>query len=278
MRKHYFASYAQYFVKFIQAYKAEGITIGAVTPQNEVDTDQDGGLPAALWGQEYEMAFVSEFLGPAFRSASIDTKIWILDHNYDLWGRALDELGDPGVFEYADGIAWHGYAGTPDAMSKVHNAFPTKSAYWTEGGSFITSPDYSSNWATWSSTFTGIMKNWARSIVAWNLVLDETGGPNIGTFKCGGLVTLESKTQKITRSGQYWALAHFSSAVRRGAQVLATTGAVPGIDHVAFANPDGSYVLVLTNRGVECEINCRFREKSLHLKLARNSIVTLRWS
>jgi len=89
MRKHYFASYAQYFVKFIQAYKAEGITIGAVTPQNEVDTDQDGGLPAALWGQEYEMAFVSEFLGPAFRSASIDTKIWILDQNYDLWAAPL---------------------------------------------------------------------------------------------------------------------------------------------------------------------------------------------
>jgi glucosylceramidase len=278
MRKHYFASYAQYFVKFIEAYKAEGVTIGAVTPQNEVDTDQDGQMPAALWGQEYETAFIGEFLGPAFRNASIDTKIWILDHNYNLCGRATDELSDPGVFKYAEGVAWHGYVGTPDAMSEVHDAFPTKSAYWTEGGPDITAPDYASDWSKWSSTFTGILKNRARCIVAWNLVLDETGAPNIGPFKCGGLVTLDSKTQKITRSGQYWAFAHFSKAVHRGAQVLTTTGTVSGIDHVAFANPDGSYVLVLTNRGAERDLNCRFREKSLHLKLAQNSIVTLTWS
>ena len=278
MRKHCFACYAQYFVKFIEAYKAEGIKIGAVTPQNEVDTDQDGAMPAALWGQEYEIAFVSEFLGPAFRDASIDTKIWILDHNYNLWGRVMDELSDPAVFKYADGIAWHGYAGTPDAMSKIHEAFPSKNAYWTEGGSFITSPDYTSDWATWSSNFTGILKNWARCIVAWNLILDETGGPNIGTFKCGGVVTLDSKTQKITRSGQYWALAHFSKAVQRGAQVLATSGAVDGVDHIAFANRDGSFVLVLTNRGAERDVSCGFQGKSLQLKLAQNSIVTVRWS
>jgi glucosylceramidase len=278
MRKHYFAPYAQYFVKFIQAYKAEGITIEAVTPQNEVDTDQDGVMPAALWAQEYEMAFVAEFLGPAFRNASIDTKIWLLDHNYSLWGRAVDELSDPGVFQFAEGVAWHGYVGNPGAMSMVHDAFPTKSAYWTEGGPFLDSPDYALDWATWSSNFTGILKNWARCVVAWNLVLDENGRPNIGLFKCGGVVTLDSKTQKITHSGQYWALAHFSTVVRRGARVLATTGTAPGIDHIAFANADGSYVLVLTNRGAERDINCGFQGKSLNLKLAQNSVVTLRWS
>lgn len=278
MRKQYFASYAQYFVKFIQAYKAEGISIGAVTAQNEVDTDQDGRMPAALWGQEYETAFIGEFLGPAFHAASIQSKIWLLDHNYNLWGRALDELDDPSVFKYADGVAWHGYVGTPDAMSKVHSAFPSKNAYWTEGGPDITAPDYASDWAKWSSAFTGILRNWARCIVAWNLVLDETGGPNIGPFKCGGVVTLDSKTQQIKRSGQYWAFAHFSKAVRRGARVLATTGSPTAIDHVAFQNSDGSYVLVLTNRGMDRDITCGFQDKSLHLKLPQDSIVTLQWS
>lgn len=278
MRKRYFASYAQYFVDFLKAYKAEGVSIRAVTTQNEVDTDQDGRMPAALWGQEYETEFVGAFLGPAIRNASLDTKIWLLDHNYNLWGRAMDELGDAGVFKCADGVAWHGYVGTPDAMSKVHAAFPTKGAYWTEGGPFITAPDYASDWATWSSTFAGILKNWSRCVVVWNLVLDENGAPNIGPFECGGLVTLDSRTHKITRSGQYWALAHYSKAVSRGARVIATKCSLAGVEHVAFANPGGDYVLVLTNKGEEREIHCSFAGKSLHVKLPCNSVITLRWS
>src|SRR5437899_6365496 len=97
MRKKYFAPYAEYFVKFLQAYSAEGVKINAVTVQNEVDTDQDGKMPAALWGQEYEIEFVKKHLGPAFERASLDTKIWILDHNYNLWGRVINELSDPAV-------------------------------------------------------------------------------------------------------------------------------------------------------------------------------------
>src|SRR6266852_9822187 len=92
MRKKYYASYAQYFLKFLQAYAAEGVPIQAVTSQNEVDTDQDGRMPACLWGQEYEIEFVKAHLGPAFERASLDTKIWIIDHNYNLAGRAIDEL------------------------------------------------------------------------------------------------------------------------------------------------------------------------------------------
>ncbi len=125
MRKKYFAPYAEYFVKFLQAYSAEGVKINAITVQNEVDTDQDGKMPAALWGQEYEIEFIKKHLGPALERASLNTKIWILDHNYNLWGRAIDELSDPAVNKRVDGIAWHGYAGTPDAMTRVREAFPT---------------------------------------------------------------------------------------------------------------------------------------------------------
>lgn len=278
MRKKYLASYAQYFVKFIEAYKAEGVPIRAVTSQNEVDTEQEGRMPAALWGQEYEMAFVKEFLGPALRNASLDTEIWLLDHNYSLWGRVMDELSDPGVFEAVDGVAWHGYVGSPDAMTRVHDAFPSKNTYWTEGGPDVTAPDYASDWARWSGTYAGILKNWARCIVGWNFVLDEKGKPNIGPFTCGGVVTLDSQTQKITRSGQYWAFAHYSKAVRRGAQVMGTSGMLPGIEHVAFVNPGGDYVLVLTNQGDEREMDCTFEGKSVHLSLPHNSIVTLQWS
>ena len=84
MRKRYFASYAQYFLKFLQAYAAEGVPIQAVTSQNEVDTDQDGRIPACLWGQEYEIEFVKDHLGPALKANGIPAKFWLLDHNYNL--------------------------------------------------------------------------------------------------------------------------------------------------------------------------------------------------
>jgi glucosylceramidase len=275
MQKKYFAAYAEYFVRFLQAYAAEGVKVNAVTIQNEVDTDQDGRMPAALWGQEYEMAFVKSYLGPAFERASLDTKIWILDHNYDLWGRVVDELRDPDVNQYVDGVAWHGYAGTPDAMTRVHDEFPAKNCYWTEGGPNINSTDYTTDWVKWSHTFTGALKNWAQCNVGWNLLLDEKGTPNIGPFPCGGVVTVDSKTHQITRSGQYWAFSHYSRLVRRGARVIASHGDLTGIDHVAFENPDGSHVLVVTNQGEGQQIQCQVGARALDLSLDSDSVTTL---
>lgn len=278
MRKKYFGPYAEYFVDFLSGYRDQGVKISAVTSQNEVDTDQDGRMPACLWGQEYEIEFVKSFLGPALQKASPDTKIWILDHNYNLWGRAVDELSDPDLFPYVDGVAWHPYVGDPSAMTRVHDAFPSKHAYWTEGGPDVSDPNYATDWAKWANTFAVVLKNWARCIVSWNLVLDEKGKPNIGPFMCGGVVTIDSRTGEITRSGQYWAFAHFSKMVERGARVIATNGTLPGIDHVAFQNPDGGYVLVIGNQGEARQIQCRLASEGTTLNLPANSIATLAWA
>ena len=277
MEKKYFKSYADYFVRFLEAYGQEGVKINAVTVQNEVDTDQDGRMPAALWGQEYEMEFVKRHLAPAFERASLDTKIWILDHNYNLWGRAIDELSDPEVNRSVDGVAWHGYYGSPDAMTRIHEAFPTKHSYWTEGGPDITSPDYATDWVKWSQIFTGALANWARCVVGWNLVLDENGKPNLGPFPCGGVVTINSHTHEMSRSGQYWAFAHYSKHIQRGAHVIASQGELPGVDHIAFENPDGSHVLVVTNRGDARQVSCAWNQQSLNLALDGDSVTTLHW-
>ena len=124
LHKHYYAPYANYFVRFLKAYADAGVPVNAVTVQNEVDTDQDSNMPACLWGQEYEVEFVGKHLGPAFEKNGIATKIWIIDHNYNLWGRAICELDDADLNKYTDGVAWHGYLGTPDAMTRVHDAHP----------------------------------------------------------------------------------------------------------------------------------------------------------
>lgn len=286
MQIHSLAPYARYFLKFLEAYKAEGVQIDAVTVQNEVDTEQDGRMPACLWGQEYEINFVQNFLGPALRKAGAPTKIWVLDHNYNLWGRAIGELSVPGANEYIDGIAWHGYVGEPSAMTRVHDAFPAKNAYWTEGGPDITAPDYLTDFTKWTETFNGILRNWARSITAWNLALDEKGNPNIGPFPCGGVITVDNATRKVTRSGQYWAFAHFSKHVRRGAKVFQTNGvgdtaghgATSAVSHTGFRNPDGSFVVVLSNRGPEKRVQLLLGSKALDVELPADSVHTLQWS
>ena len=168
-------SYANYFVKFLQGYEAEGVPVQAVTVQNEVDTDQDGRMPACAWPQEYEADFVRGQLGPAFERSGVKTKIWIIDHNYNLWGRAMGELETPDVRKYTNAIAWHGYVGQPEWINRVQSAYPDVEMYWTEGGPDIKAPDYQTDFTNWAYQFNAIVNNWARSITAWNIALDEKG-------------------------------------------------------------------------------------------------------
>ena len=277
MRNKSFPAYAKYFVKFLQGYGEAGVPVNAVSVQNEVDAEQDGRMPACLWAQEQERWFVARNLGPALAQNKIDTKIWILDHNYDLWGRAMAILDDAGANRYIDGVAWHGYAGQPTAMTRVHEAHPEKHAYWTEGGPAFDERGYRTNWTQWGANFAGILRNWSRCIIGWNLALDETGKPNIGPFNCGGMVTIDSRTKEITRSGQYCAFAHYSRAVRRGARRIESSGSLERVSHVAFANPDGTNAVVLTNAGAEKKALLRLSGREAEVNLPAGSMVTLTW-
>ncbi len=294
MREHWFGPHAQYFVKFLQAYAAAGVKVQAVTVNNEVDTDQDGTFPATLWGQQYEIGFIKNYLGPALDQASLDTKIWILDHNYNLWGRVVDELSDPSVYQRVDGVAWHSYAGWPEAMSKVHDMFPAKHMYFTEGGppahlfrrrapGHFTGSAYGTDWARWSKAFTDMLRNWARCVCVWNLLLDQDGRPDIKNpprpRRPGGVVCVDSKSQQVTRSGAYYAFPHFSRTIQRGAYIFASWSDLKGIDHVAAENPNGGRVLVVTNINTSSEerVQCTLGTRALNLVLPPDSITTLAW-
>jgi glucosylceramidase len=279
IRTSYLDAYAQYFVKFLQAYKEAGTEVNAVSSQNEVDTDQDSRMPACLFPQEVEVKFVGKSLGPAIEKSGLPTKIWLIDHNYNLWGRAIATLDDPTVNKYTKAIAWHGYVGQPEWMQKVVAAHPDVEMYWTEGGPDITDPDYLNGWTRWSRTFAGVLRNGARCIIAWNFALDEAGKPNVGPFPCGGLVTVNSKTNEVTRSGQFWAFAHYSKAIRRKAQILSTTGEVKDVVHVAAKNADGRYAVVLTNSGdAPTTVEVQVGNKVVEAKLPAASVSTLSWS
>jgi glucosylceramidase len=230
--------------------------------------------------QASEMRFIAEHMGPRFAERKIRSKIWLLDHNYDLLGRVLSELADPKVRQFVEGVAWHGYSGTPSSMTVVHKAHADKHMYWTEGGpEDLHDPHLQTNWTHWGLRFTDIKSNWARCIITWNLVLDEKGKPNIGPFSCAGLVTVDSQTKRITRSGQYWALAHFSRAVRRGARRIDCRGVIKKVSRVGFLNPDGSYAMVLTNTGREKTVWVRLPSGwEAEVVLPPDSLVTLQWN
>jgi glucosylceramidase len=235
-------------------------------------------MPACAWPQEYEISFVSDYLGPALERNGIDTRIWLLDHNYNLWGRAICSLDEPALRRYCQAVAWHGYVGTPSMMTKVHAAHPEVEMFWTEGGPDYTQPDYLTDWAKWGAAFTGILRNGCRSIIGWNLALDEQGKPNIGPFSCGGTVTIHSETHAITRSGHFWAMNHFARSIRRGARQFDSQGGPPEVHHVAYENPDGARVVVLTNPGAARTVSLQLAGSVTGAELPPDSTTTLRWS
>jgi len=299
--------YSRYMLKFVQAYEAEGVPVNAITVQNETDTTVDGRYASCLWSQEDEILFVARYLGPLFRKNNIATKIWVLDHNFTLWGRAIAELSDSEARPYIDGIAWHGYAGEPSAMSLVHDAFPQSSAFFTEGGP-RRAPGRQSNangpmaaWTQWAAWANDVCRNWCRSITMWNIALDEYGSPYIGVregvngmaapaseqrrvVRMGsGVVTVENESHKVTRSARFWACAHYSKHVKRGAKAFQTNGigaanAPSPISHVGFRNPDGSYVVVLANSGPERRVQLLLGNSALDIGLPADSVHTLQWS
>jgi glucosylceramidase len=305
-----FPAYAKYLMKFLQSYQAEGVPVDAITPQNEVDTDQDGRMPACVWAQEHEIVFVSQHLGPLLEQNKIATKIWILDHNFNLWGRVINELENPLVSRYVDGVAWHPYVGSVTAVSRVHDLFPEKNMYSTEGGFEATfslvgpmtfgagapggagpepadgtagrrprrDPQAAEAIARAGAGAANAVRNWMKCIIVWNLVLDENGKPNIGPFNGRGFTTIDSRTKEITRSGNYWAMKHYTHAARRGARRFDSEGAVEGVVHVAFVNPNGAKTVVLSNTGAARRIQLHLGGLKTEIALPQNSVTNLDWA
>jgi glucosylceramidase len=243
MSRQYLASYTQYLLKYIQSYAAAGVDIHAITAQNEIDTDQHAQMPACVWSQECETEFVAEHLGPLFEKTKTKTKIWILDHNFVYWGRVISELDNPDFRRYANSVAWYAYVGDASMMSKVHAAHPGVDMHYTEGSTDYNDPHYRDDWMNWAGTYTAVLANWCSSAMVWNIATDQNGKPNIGPYPCGGMLIVNPHRQEIIRSGQYWALAHFSRAVRRGARRFESQSLAANLGHVAFQNPNGQRVL-----------------------------------
>lgn len=245
--------YATYFVKYVQAMKAEGITIDAITLQNEADFES-GVHPSMKMSWQEQAEIIGKYLGPKFKAAGITTKILILDHNFDIYDYAINVLSDATANQYIDGTAFHGYAGNPSAINAVKAAFPDKSIYETElsGGGWNTGTEMETMFYYMTDFLVPCIQNGSSNYMMFNVALNSQHGPVTpgGVFceDCRGIVTIDGDEYK--KELEYYMLSHFGKVCRSGAKMIATSfaGVFPeGATATAFLNPDGSKGLVIVN-------------------------------
>lgn len=272
--------YARYFVKYIETFAAEGITIDAITPQNE-PLYFTAGYPSMHMTAGEQRDFIKNNLGPVFEAEGIDTKIIIYDHNWDRPEYATSILDDAAAKAYVAGSAFHAYAGNVTAMTTVHNAHPDRGLYFTEisGGEWATNFSDNLQW-NMRNIFIGTTKNWSKTALLWNLALDENHGPtNNGCADCRGVVTINAGGS-ITRNVEYYSIAHFSKFVRPGARRVASSisQSVAGLDYVAFVNSDGSRTLVLANDDTAAKaMTVKEGAAQFNYALPARSVATITW-
>lgn len=282
LKPEHYGVYAQYFVKYVEAMQSQGVTINAVTPQNE-PLYFTAGYPCMEMQPQEQLEFIKNHLGPAFEQAGISTKIIVYDHNWDNTDYAISILNDPMARHYIAGSAFHAYGGNVSAMTTVRNAHPDKGLYFTEisGGQWAV--DFAANLMWYmSNIFIGTAQNWSKSALMWNLVLDQNHGPrNNGCQDCRGVVTLNTVTGEVTFNEEYYAIGHFSKFIRPGAEriSLMQPQALPDLGAVCFENTDGSKVLVVANYGNDMRtFSVQQGNKQFSYSITAKSVATIQWN
>jgi glucosylceramidase len=241
-----YTPFANYFVKYLEAYAAAGVPVDYISLQNEPLY-----LPTAYPGMSMpstdQLVVLRDYVLPALTTARLNTKVLIYDHNWDQPVYPQTILADSTLTSSPQigGIAWHWYAGTPGAMSLLHNQYPSRNNYVTEasGGTWITDEV-----KTDFETITQSMRNWSSSYIKWGLALDENRGPFIpgGCGDCTPLITVNEGSGAVSYNIDYYTLGHFSKFVLPGAVRIYSSNA-PRIVTAAFMNPRGTEVLVAYN-------------------------------
>lgn len=271
-------TYAAYFVQFIQAYEREGIPIYAVTIQNEPGYEPKEYSGMILTPEE-ERDFIAHHLGPAFEREGISTLILCYDHNWDVPEHPLTVLHDPEARRYIAGSAWHCYGGAHEAMSMVRDAYPDKGIWFTEasGGAWV--PPFREAFLDQLKHVIRSTRNWSKSVIWWNIALDEHNGPTVlSNSTCRGLVGIHQQTGEITFHLDYYTLGHISKFVVPGAVRVVSDTIVDIVETAAFLNPDGSTVLIVSNRTAEEQtFQIKADGTSFNYSLSGEGAVTFKW-
>lgn len=277
----YYDAYARYFIKFIEAYEDEGIPIHAITVQNE-PLYEPSDYPGMRMEAAEQADFIKNHLGPAFKAAGIGAEIIGYDHNWDRPEYPLELLGDPEAGNYLAGTAFHGYAGSVDSQAQVHDRYPDKGIYFTESSGTYAYSVFGDN-LNWDLTnlLIGSTRYWAKTVLKWNLALDENHGPKIGgCANCRGVVTVDSEDGGVTYNEEYYAFGQAAKFVRPGAvRIYSSALSEAGIENVAFRNTDGSKALVALNTAdKEQTIQVKWGGQSFRYALPAKAAATFVWN
>ena len=286
LRPDLFGVYAEYVVRFLKAYAAEGLPLGAHTVQNEgVLLQMDENSPTMVVPAADEARLALE-LRKRFDRDGLKTKIWLFDHNYSD-ARRLDEiLAVKGVPEAVDGIAWHSYSGEPETVRRYVERYPKFEQIHTEMGPHIDRSKRNFLW--WGDLILRGFNAGQSGFTNWCLALDENGHPNTSCgHPCVGLIAVHSQTGEIEPSDQFAAFRHISPFVKRGAKVLDAPirndipggGAAKRLEKTvvsSFENPDGTFVVVINHPGeTGAQVMIRHAGRYLPVVVLAKSLTTV---
>lgn len=266
----YYDAYALYFVRYIQEMQKEGITIDAITIQNEPLFG--GNNPSMVMEARDQANFIKQSLGPTFRKYSINTKIIVYDHNPNRPDYPITIYDDADARQYVDGSAFHLYEGTIDALSWVHDKYPDKHLYFTE--QWVGAPGNLKTDLVWHTkhVIIGSTRNWARNAIEWNLAADSKWEPHTpgGCNLCLGAVTIDGNVVHYPRNPAYYVVAHAAKFARPGSTRI-DSNLVLGLSNVAFLRSDDNRkVLIVVNedtsgkQSFQIQCNGKFYDTSLN--------------
>jgi glucosylceramidase len=283
LESQYYAAYAQYFVRTIEAYQAQGVHVDYVSPSNEPDCCSGANYPTMAWtgsGLDY---FAANDLLPALHSAGLSTKVLALDWNWsDYASYGATEVNDATVRDDSlfGGVAWHGYdEGSAAEQSTVHNEYPSIGTFDTEhsGGAWIANQQSED-----MSNIIDYTRNWGSTVTKWSLAVDQNDGPNNGGCSdCTGLITVhdgDSESGQVDYTIEYYDMGQLTKFVLPGAYRISST-ASPTVPNVAWINPNGSKALIAYNGSTSAApISVNWGGESFTYTLPAQTSATFTWS
>jgi len=299
-----------YFIKYIEAYKNQGIPIWGITVENE-PLGNDNNWESMIFSPEEMNDFVKNYLGPKMKSLGLETKLLGYDQNRDeelkQWADVM--YNDTAARGYYDGIAVHWYASTfdyfPEALQYVHSKAPEKliiqteacidaevprwkddNWYWNKGAR-----DWGWTWAPenkkhlhpeyvpafrYAGDIIGCLNNQVNGWIDWNMVLDKQGGPNWAKNWCIAPIIVDTASDEVYITPLYYIMAHFSKFIRPGAVRIGFENPHTTIQFTAAQNPDGSIVAVVFNPSdSKEELSIALKKETIALAIGPKAIQTI---
>jgi len=285
LKPEYYDSWARYYAKFIKAYEAQNIPIWGLTIQNEPMATQR--WESCIYTAEEERDFLKNHLGPILEEEELaDKKIIVWDHNRDLiTNRANTILDDPEASKYVWGVGFHWYetwTGSEPQFSnlgRVKESYPEKELIFTEGCNEAFDADKYQFWPNAERYGNSMINDFNMGTAAWtdwNILLDETGGPNHVKNLCFAPIHADLRTGELIYTPSYYYIGHFSKFIQPGAKRISTVTSRSFLQATTFKNEDNSMASVVMNKSDKAiDYSLYVGDQKIALKILPHAIQTI---